>query len=295
MNASDDTVTVYGAIAEAALLGQREAELVLWLLANKLKPTPGQNAISRSGLVRATEDWGVFSPVHTRQLLRQGNHVFWRLGTKTVFLIGSPGVAVALGARSTGRYRQRIFIKDLANGPARRRGAIFGAAVPNDRPISQSVLHRLTGVSIRSQRRYREMGCFKTIRQDADLTGLFDVDASWSWLAGWAREHRSKGVYISGKKVMKRLPNLHAAHGERIPAGQRSKDIFRGLQPLDNGQGCQSPRVWFASHRSWRNSRAAKLGVEAGKRYVDPETGLNLAYVEVGAGEWEAVAMLAGR
>jgi len=295
MGTASNTVTVHGNIAEAALRDRRVAELILWLVAIELKLSPGANGITRRRLVRTAFEWGVFSRSYARQLLRQGDHVFWHLGARTAFLIGNRAVAVSLAAGRSGRYRQRISIGELRGGRANRRGAIFGAAVRNDKPIGQSALHRLTGVSERSQRRYREAGCFKTIRQEADLTGLFDVDASWSWLAAWAVEHRSKGVYVEGDRVMKRLPNLHCAHGERIPAGCRSKDIFRGIQALDHGKGSQSPRVWFPSRPSWRKSRAAKLGVEAGQRYVDPETGLNLAYVEVGAGEWEAVAMLAGR
>ena len=295
MSTADNTVTVHGNIAEAALRGRREAELILYLIAVELKTSSGANGIMRRRLVRTAFEWGIFSRSYARQLLRQGNHGFWRLGARTAFLIGDRGVAALLGAGSNGRYRQRISIRDLVRGPSKRRGMIFSAAIPNDRPVSQIVLCRLTRVSIRSQHRYREMGCFKTTRQDADLTSLFDVDASWSWLAASAEEHRSKGVYIAGDKVMKRLPNLHCAHGERIPGGQRAKDIFRGLQPLDTGQGCQSLRVWFPSRPSWRKSRAAKLGVEGGEVYVDPETGLNLAYVQVGPGKWEAVAMLAGQ
>ena len=53
--------------------------------------------------------------------------------------------------------------------------------------------------------------------------------------------------------------------------------------------------MWFTSQKSWRNSKAAKLGVAAGERYVDPETGLNLAYLEPGASEWEAGATPAGQ
>ena len=53
--------------------------------------------------------------------------------------------------------------------------------------------------------------------------------------------------------------------------------------------------MWFTSQKSWLNYRAAKLGVAAGERYVDPETGLNLAYVELGAREWEAGATPAGQ
>ncbi len=295
MNAERSTVTVHGSIAEAALRSQREAELILWLVAIELKFSPGANGITRRRLVRTAFEWGIFSRTYARQLLRQGENVFWHLADRTAFLIGNRGVAVSLAAGPGGRYRQRISIGELAGGRASRRGAILGAAIRNDRPISQSTLYWLTGVSARSQRRYREMGCFETIRQDADLTGLFDVDASRSWLAGWANEHRSKGVYQPGEKVLKRVPNLHCARGERISGGQRSKHTFRGLQPLNNGEGCQSPRVWFASRLSWRNSRGAKLGVEGGLRYVDPVMGLNLAYVAVEARRWEAVAMLAGR
>ena len=47
--------------------------------------------------------------------------------------------------------------------------------------------------------------------------------------------------------------------------------------------------------KGWRNCRSVKLGTEAGEYYVDPEMGLNLAYVQIGPGGWEAVAMLAGR
>ena len=289
------SVAVHGGIAEAALRGQREAELILWLIASELKLSHGQNGVTRRRLIRTAVEWGIFRPSYARQLLRQGDGVFWHLGDRTAFLIGHRALAMSLGAGPSGRYRQLITIEQLQGGRAERRGAIFGAAARNDRPISQDVLRRLTRVSERSQRRYRKAGYFETIRQDADLTSLFDQSASRSWIAAFAREHRSRGVYLFGETVRKRLPNLHRAHGERIPGGQRSKDIFRGLQPLDNGQGSQSPRVWFASRRSWRNSRAAKLGVEGAERYVDPETGLNLAYVKVRPGDWEAVAMLTGQ
>ncbi len=295
MSAVGNSVTVHGSIAEAALRGQCEAELILWLIASELKLSPGQNGVTRRRLIRTAVEWGMFRPSYARQLLRQGDGVFWHLGDRTAFLIGHRALAVSLEAGPSGRYRQLITIEQLKGGRAERRGAIFGAAVRNDRPISQDALRHLTGVSERSQRRYRKAGCFQTFRQDADLTDLFDVNASRRWLACWADEYRSEGTYLAGNKVFKRLPNLHCAQGERIQAGQRSKDIFRGLQPLDNGQGCQSPRVWFSSHRSWRDSRAAKFGVEGGERYVDPETGLNLAYVQVRPGEWEAVAMLAGQ
>ena len=286
---------VHGCIAEAALRRRRESELLLWLVAIELKPTPGANGVSRRRLVRTVFEWGLFSRSYARQLLRQGDRSFWNLGARTAFLIGSRAVAASLGAGPDGRYRQLITVEVLRGGGARRRGAILGAAVRNDLPLSQAVIHGLTGVSTRSQRRYREAGCFKTIRQEADLTNLFDRHVSRSWLVGWANAHRSKGVYLSGTKLRKRLPNLHCAHGERIPPGQRAKEIFRGKQPLDNGEGCQSPRIWFASMKGWRNCRSVKLGTEAGEYYVDPEMGLNLAYVQIGPGGWEAVAMLAGR
>ena len=100
---------------------------------------------------------------------------------------------------------------------------------------------------------------------------------------------------MTGREVRKRLPNLHIAIGERIPAGSRTKHLFRELQPLEDGIGSQSPRIWFDSHSDWWRCSAPKLGAESGERYVDPEHGFNLAYVRTRDGKWEAITMLTGR
>ena len=287
-------IVVHGSIAEAALRERRESELIVWLCGNGLKTSPGGNGISRRRLVRFLVDIGLFSKSYVRQLLKQGNGIFWHLGARSVFLIGACAVAERLGVSTRRGDRQVISLKDLHGGRAKRRGVILGAALRNDLPISQAAICRLAGVSDRSQRRYRANGCFLTKRQDADLTAIFGP-ASRGFLACWANGNARKGVYMGGAEVRRRLPNLHKAIGERIPAGARSKHIFRGLQPLEDGKGCQSLRVWFASHSDWWRCATAKLGTEAGERYVDSESGLNCAYLYAGDGIWEAAAMLTGR
>ena len=290
-----DALTVPGNLAAAALRKRLDSELLLWLVAIELKASPGANGVSRRRLVRTAFEWGLFSRSYARQLLREGDEVFWHLVSRTAFLIGTAGVAALLGVNRYPQHRQMIALVEFRGGFAKRRGTLFGAVPPADRPISQGVLRMLTGISERTQRRYRSAGCFATVRQIADLTVLFPGDWHPSTLESWARAHRAQGVYASGSTVRKRLPNLHVPAGERIPPGDRSKHLFRGLQPLEDGQGCQSPRVWFDSRSDWWRCSAPKLGVEAGGRYVDPERGLNLAYVQSRDGFWEAATMLTDR
>ena len=290
-----DALTVPGNLAAAALRKRLDSELLLWLVAIELKASPGANGISRRRLVRTAFEWGLFSRSYARQLLTQGDEVFWHLGAHTAFLIGTAGVAALLGANRYPQHRQIIALDGLRGGIAKRRGALFGAVAPDDRPMSQITLRMLTGISERSQRRYRSAGSFESVCQIADLTVLLPEDWLRPSLEYWARANRAKGIYASGGTILKRLPNLHVPAGERIPPGDRSKHLFRELQALNDGEGTQSPRVWFDSHSDWRRCSAPKLGVQSGDRYVDPERGLNVAYVQSRDGKWEAVAMLTGR
>ncbi len=265
------TVRVYGALSEAALRQGVTSELVVWLVASELKQSPSMNCVNRRSLAAALRECGISkSSGYTRQLLRQGNGVFWHLSKRSVFLIGADKVADALDVGPGGRWRQEIAIADLI-GRANRRGVLFGAAVRNDKPIAQATLQELTGVSARSQRRYRSKSNFDTIRQDGDLTAVTANLVSHKQRLAWAQEHRHEGVYLAaGGHLRKRLPNLHQARGKRLTPGSRTNQIFSG-RLLKSGQGFQTvPRIWFDTTEKWTGCKVPKLGVDP-RRDVDLE------------------------
>lgn len=268
-------------LAEAALRVGRGSELWLWLLARSLQPSPGANAVPRRALVDAAAGAGLFSACYARELLRKGDGTFWHLGRRTAFLVGARRVAGMLGARYGGP-REVVRLEELA-GRAARRGRLLGVALRDDRPESQARIRQRTGVSERSQRRYRRLGCFGARRQMGDLSSL----PGWLLLA---RDFAHLGVFRAGERVLKRLSNLYVPRGERLRAGRRTRQTFGGLQPLRVGPGCQSsPKVWFRSAQEWRRWRGIKLGTAEGERFVNEAYPLNAAFVAAGEDGWQAV------
>ena len=104
----------------------------------------------------------------------------------------------------------------------------------------------------------------------------------------WAREFSQYGVFMSGGRLMKRLPNSYLPKGVRIRRGRRSKEMF-GAQPLNSvADGDRAvPRVFFDRIAAWMRCRRLKLGTAASDDYGSP---FNFGYARTGADRWEAIA-----
>jgi hypothetical protein len=235
-------------------------------------------------------DWGVFSSAaHVRKLLERGNGIYWFLGNQKLWLRSPQRIAQELGAGRANSHRHTIKIERLRTR-AMRRGALFAATLPVGTPIRQLALRQRTGVSERTQRRYRRANHFSVKRQDAALGTAFASTASPDQRRALAYLERAHGVYVSGPdaRVMKRIPNAHFPLGERIRRGRRSRTMFatQPLQALADGDRAVL-RTFFDGPTQWMRCRSLKLGTEKAVSRAYP---YNLAYLRAGPNTWKAVA-----
>ena len=283
-------IIVYGNLAEAALRERSEALLVVYGVAVEMKRSSGAHGIPNRALIDRLRGLGLFtSRPHVQGLLKRGHGVFWSLKGDRVWLIGVGRLARDLDARRANAHRQLIPIERLRSR-ADRRAALLSATLPQGTPIRQRSIRRTTGVSERTQRRYRAAQHFAARRQNADLTPAAPWLPNDEMRRFWARGNAEHGVYVlaGGRRLMKRLPNAYFVSDTRLRRGRRSKELFAG-QPLSTcAEGTLTvPRVFFDQASKWVRCRRIKLGTDAGDAYADP---YNLAYVRAGANQWEAVA-----
>jgi hypothetical protein len=277
-------LVVYGSLCEAALLKRYVPHLVLYHVAQTLRRSSGDCGVIKLSLIDDVVALGLFrSRAHVRRLLEEGHGVLWSITGDPIWLHGIERIAHALGARGANMHRQRIGTDALRRSGARR-AAFLAATLPVDRPIRQRTIRLHTGVSERTQRRYRASGAFRATRQDADVTTVSGASSAWMRPI-WAREFSEHGVYLKGPRLMKRLPNLYTPNGERIRGGRRSKQMFaaRPLNVLAEGTWTV-PRVYFERTSKWRTCRRLKLGSIDAQAIAQP---FNWAYIRAGKG-WEA-------
>ena len=277
-------LVVYGSLCEAALRTKYVPHLVIYHVALTMKRSPGDCGVIKLLLIDDVVALGLFrSKAHVRKLLEEAHGVLWSIGGDRVWLHGVERIASALGARGANLHRQLVSTDALRSSGARR-AALLSATLPVDRPIQQRTIRQLTGVSERTQRRYRASGAFSAKRQDADVTTASGASSGWMRPI-WAREFSEHGVYLKGPRLMKRLPNIHMPKGERVRRGRRSKQMFaaRPLNVLAEGTWTV-PRVYFERTSKWRMCRRLKLGSIDAQAVAHP---FNWAYIRAGT-EWEA-------
>ena len=281
-------VTFYGNIAEAALAAGLDAEYCIYAVARTLQRSTGANGVSKDELMVELRRLGMFkSGAHVRKILRLGS-AFWTVKAGRVWLHGTADLAWAMGCRGANSHRHAVSTKNLGTREARR-AQLLGAVLPIGKPIRQLAIRKHTGVSERTQRRYRAKGYFVARRQDADVTQAFDLPTAALRRAA-AYQERHHGVYLVGpdQLLRKRLPNVYFPAGERIPRGQRSKEIF-AAQPLTTvAVGALTvPRVFFETVPQWVRCRRLKLGIPSAEKVAYP---FNVSYVHTALNRWEAVA-----
>ncbi|MEX2245102.1 MAG: hypothetical protein WEC75_00270 [Dehalococcoidia bacterium] len=251
---------MYGNLCRAAIQGGSVPELTLYHLAQSVRPSPGAHGIEQRVLMDEALRLGLFrSRRHLGVLLKAGHRRLWTLKAGRLWLYGVARIGEGLDAPATNAHRQTVGTSQLKTHSARR-AAMLGVAIPGPDPISQRALRAMTGVSERSQRRYRARGAFTAVRQDADLTETVGIatDEGRRW---WAYDHRGSGVYVARDRLKKRIPNSHQPRGARIPRGRRSREMFAARPRSMIADGTLTvPRVFFDSTRCWMRCRRLKLG-----------------------------------
>jgi hypothetical protein len=280
---------VYGNLAAAALRTKTESEYVIYAIARAMLQNPGSCSVADADLIGALGELGVYrSRPYIQQLLERGHGVFWHRGAGRVWLKSARKVALALDAARSNAHRHGIIISELGSR-AGRRGELLAAFLPTGKPITQRAIQTETGVTDRTQRRYRRRGHFGAIRNVADLTAAA-VASTPALRRLWAQQERHHGVYTQGPEAQlkKRLPNSYSVQAPRISRGRRSRDMFAAQALYAVAEGSRTAlRVFFDTAPQWVRCRTLKLGTEGGEEHGYP---FNLAYLRTGRQSWEAIA-----
>ncbi len=274
-------LTVYGNLSAAALRKGREPHLIVYHFAETLKQSAGDNGVSKSLLIDELRRHGIFaSSSHVRTLLREGNGSLWTVKSQRVWLHSISRVAEALGATDRAAHRQVVNTRDLTTIVGRR-GAVLGATLRTDKPISQAAIRKLSGVPERTQRRRIAKGCYSADRQDADITTFAGIP---SFMQPGYAHGLSNGTYVYDGQLKRRLPNTYTPKGERRAAGRRSKQIFTAQSLPDVAEGALTePRRYFDTVSG--RKRARRRGGQEHRRTDDRS---NAAYVRIDEKTWEA-------
>jgi hypothetical protein len=283
------TVVVYGNLAAAALRTKTESEYVIYAIARAMLQNPGSCSVAEANLIVALGELGVYrSRPHIQQLLERGHGVFWHRCARRVWLrvrgrLHSPSMQ-----RGANAHRHGVMISKLGSR-AGRRGELLAAWLPTGKPITQRAIQTQTGVTDRTQRRYRHRGHFGAMRNVADLTAAA-VASTPALRRLWAQQERHHGVYTQGPEAQlkKRLPNSYSVQAPRISRGRRSRDMFAAQALYAVAEGSRTAlRVFFDTAPQWVRCRTLKLGTEGGEEHGYP---FNLAYLRTGRQSWEAIA-----
>ena len=267
-----DTLRVYPDVALGMLRAEQEAAGRIWLLLRHLDEQ-GSGWISpqmaRKRLTERPSPLRVCGKRQLRNLLAQGEGVFWRMGNGRIWLRSVAKVAAALGVwRLTGRP-VALPVTVLTQGMGNVRAHLYASfhsgrqkGVPA--PIARSTLQQLTCVHPRTQRRYERQAHVHArsnyaIGQHADTSTAEDA----AWQHGRAAFHLTDVEGLQGQRGVTylawQLPNQYAGPHQPQPKG-RQKRINRELADLfRKGMTGNSAKTVapFRAKRFFGNGKAA--------------------------------------
>lgn len=255
---SRPSITHYAEIGLAAMAAGESVHYQLWLLA-RLTDGNDTGALAFEALAAAatgeTSETRLYNLQRFRQVISEGNGRYWTVSNGRLWLTGLPKLAAALGiARLTGAAVE-IEAAQITASAGYFRAHIFAAwltALKN--PISQQTIERVTGINVRTQRRYlrrAKVGTRGNLAIGPALTDQAAQECVW----------RHEGVFVftdykgkqgaAGKRYLAwRLPTSYrpqAAAGAK-GAKRRLNKRIAGLAPTkERGNGGSYHRVFFAN------------------------------------------------
>lgn len=147
-----------------ALVAQRRCAVGrVWLLLRHLdeqgcgwvEVSAARQALTANGSTLRLVGWR-----RLRQLLSEGDGLFWRRGAERIWLKSPARVAAQVGVDHFGRKRVAIPLKALLGSIQQVRAHFYAtihSARDNKAPISRQTLQRLTSLSTRTQQRYDQV------------------------------------------------------------------------------------------------------------------------------------------
>jgi hypothetical protein len=275
-------IVFFSNIAKEVLKRRFATFFVIWAVCRRLDKE-GAGWVVVSDLCQALEEAGIFRSYYTKKILRDNpTSPFWQ-GTdkKGRLRYNSPAaVAAALGLQHPGTARF-VRVQELrswgSKGTAQRRAVILAATFEADQekaePRSQFSIQKDTGVSPRTQRRYRRLGVFHAERQTARFPQATDYEKKYATQA-----LASFGFYEKEQVLTRRLPNKYWAEHKLGPRARckTRRALTNAARP--------TLRVYFPAAKQYARYQRPKAGTEE-VNFLP----VNSAYVPTrDAGIWEA-------
>ncbi|MCB8923621.1 MAG: hypothetical protein H6662_18700 [Ardenticatenaceae bacterium] len=239
-----NTLKIYPDVALGMLQAEKAATGRIWLLLRHLD-SQGRGwiniEVARKRLAERPSPLRVCGNRQLRNLLAQGEGVFWQMGNGRIWLRSVAKVAAALGVwRLTGRP-VALPIAVLTQGMGKVRAHLYasfhsGRQKSTPAPIARATLQQLTCVHPRTQRRYERQARVRkqanyAIGQQANTSGAEHA----AWQHGRAAFHLKDVKGLQGQRgatyLAWQLPNQYTGPHQPQPKG-RQKRINRELADL---------------------------------------------------------------
>jgi hypothetical protein len=212
----------------------------IWLLLRHLDVKGGgwlPLDLAKERLTKKDADFYVCGQRQLRNLLRQGEGIFWERDKERLWLKSAAKVALALGVRRIGGRPVALPVTILLSGIGEVR-AHFYASFHSGRlgaeeqapsaPISRKTLSQVTGVPERSQRYYeRKAGIHVRVNIAVGESWTVDNFQERAWRHGRAtfkyHDHRAKFGPAGQSYVAWRLPNSYGGCHQQCAKGRQKK------------------------------------------------------------------------
>ena len=236
----EEVVTLHPALALAMLRQKQAAAGRVWYLLRYLD-RGGRGWLPAEEVTRELTDkkahWRICGPRQLRNLLRQGQGVFWERDKERIWLKSAAKVALALGVKRLSGRPVAMPVAALAGGMGQVRAHFYAAfhsgRAPQDqgrpgRPVSRATLAKLSGVPARSQRHYEKIA---TVRAQANIAvGPVYTEETFrkqAWRHGRATfrftDYQGRLGAPGRAYVAWRLPNSYHGPHEQCPRGRKKK------------------------------------------------------------------------
>ncbi|MFH1486033.1 MAG: hypothetical protein ABIH46_08185, partial [Chloroflexota bacterium] len=264
------------------------AQAVLWIVARGLDKG-GQGCAHKASLIKNLDANCIFKQPYSRQLLRDGTtNAFYRVRQDKVWLNSPARVAFLLGCNVGSEVS--FPIQKLASGRAGRRALFLAISLSTrDKPITRCSIRKVTRVSERTQRRYGQFRLWKATLNSADVPDAVPPPRDHFM----ASECAARGLFVSGGKLRKRLPNTYEV---KLDIGRRrSRRLQQQLRrlngghhpaPRDSGPSRRPPKVFYPSCVSYAREKGSKPGLA---EFNPWPTAINRAYVVTRNGRYVAL------
>lgn len=233
LNLKNTSVFIHSEIAEQSLKKKLGEEYCCWCILRTLvrKFGKGNGRISVETAVQAISEILEMSERSVRRRIKNGERTFWRVGEKSLYLIGIMKVVVQLDLDCVVADKFVVPLSLFSGGVGERRTLLLSTVASRDTgsPVSVQNLAERCGISPRSVKRLLSPSMF--CEREVNYEDLGEV-SNPVMVREKIRNDRSLSLHKmrAGKlRLMRRLPNSWLTKLDRKPLYEERRRFFKVL------------------------------------------------------------------